>query len=676
MKAHYLLTLFIISTMWLTGVSSTYSLQAKTAVTKQGAILPAVAPPVTALACAPNSGVVAVGAYRQVQLWNVETGRKTGVLAGMPENVCSLAFSPDGRILAAGGGVPTLRGEVRLYDVASGRQTQVLAGHADMVYALAFTPDGKRLVTASGDKTLRIWNWRSGVTLNALKDHADSVYGVACSPDGRRLASTGVDRSIKIWDAPTGKPLFTFTGRAHNDTAYALAFSPDGKLLLSAGGDHVAKLWTVGPDADNTREFRRLPGHNKAVHAAVFSSDGLLIATGGADGMVNLWSGAGGGWLRELHGANDWIYTVCFTSDNRHVVAGGYDGQVLVWRASDGVLENTFSTRPNATRFDAPRPNAPRPNVTLTALKPGAVRANPAGALAMMPQKNADTLYQPVVVAEGFAFPEGPAYDGKGNLAVSNCNSDHIDKVSAEGRAILFKADLNKFTFEKSNGLTYHEDGSLYACDFGRKAILQIFPDGRTEIVADKCDDVGFKGPNDLAFDPEGNLYFTDPAGSDLEHPVGCVYRIARATRKVTRVASGMGFPNGLAFSADGKTLYLAESSRCRILKAAVKPDGSLETPQPFCQLPDKHIPDGINFDQAGNLYVGTVGPGLVTIIDKSGKIARTVSIPGTDVTNVEFGGKDLKTLYVTEAQKGIVYKMQVETGGLPLFRAPNNQVK
>lgn len=674
MKTQYISAFFIIATMLFTAAASICSSQTKTAVTKEAAILPAVAPPVTALACAPNSAIVAVGTYRQVQLWNVVTGRKTGVLAGMPENICVLAFSPDGRTLAAGGGVPTVRGEVRLYDVASGRQLRVLAGHTDMVYALAFTPDGRRLVTASGDKTLRIWNWRSGVSLNALKDHADSVYGIACSPDGRRLASTGVDRSIKIWDAATGKPLFTFTGRAHNDTAYALAFSPDGKLLLSAGGDRLAKLWTVGPDADSTREFRRLPGHAKAVHAAVFSPDGLMIATGGADGAVNLWSGAGGGWLRELHGAADWIYTVCFTSDNRHVVAGTYDGQAFVWRASDGVLEHTFSTRPNATRFDVPHPNSTRSNVTLSALNT-TVKANPAGAMPM-PQKNTDTLYQPVVVAEGFAFPEGPAYDGKGNLAVSNCNSDHIDKVSAEGRAILFKADPNKFTFEKSNGLTYHEDGSLYACDFGRKAILQIFLDGRTEIVADKCEDVGFKGPNDLAFDPEGNLYFTDPAGSDLEHPIGCVYRIARATRKVTRVANGMGFPNGLAFSADGKTLYLAESSRCRILKAAVKPDGSLEAPQPFCQLPDKHIPDGINFDQAGYLYVGTVGPGLVTIIDKAGNIARTVKIPGTDVTNVEFGGKDLKVLYVTEAQKGIVYKMQVETGGLPLFRAPNNQMK
>jgi gluconolactonase len=143
----------------------------------------------------------------------------------------------------------------------------------------------------------------------------------------------------------------------------------------------------------------------------------------------------------------------------------------------------------------------------------------------------------------------------------------------------------------------------------------------------------------------------------------------------VTWVAEGLAFPNGIAFSADAKMLYIAETMTFRILKAKVKPDGTLEKPELFCQMPKDHLPDGMNFDQASNLYVATC-PGLVTVIDKEGKISRTIKLPGTDVTNVEFSGKELKTLYVTEAQKGEVFKMQVEVGGLPLFRAPNNEVK
>lgn len=615
-----------------------------------------ISPPVTSLAFSPDGRTLAVGTFRQVQLWDVASGRRERALEGAADSVTALAFAPGGAVLAAGGGEPTQRGEVLLFDVKTGTVVRRLGQHTDVVYGLAYSPDGTKLVTASGDKTLRIWDTRTGAMSAVLKDHADSVYAVACSPDGSRIVSTGVDRSIKVWDARTGKPLFTFSGRVHNDTAYALAFSPDGSRLLSAGGDKVAKMWTVGGDADSTREFRRLAGHEGAVHCAAFSPDGMTIATGGSDRVVNLWTGVGGGWLRSLTGAADWIYAVAIAPDNAHVAAGTYDGTVLLWRIADGVLERTLATRLTS--------------VTMTAV--AAPAANAGGS----PQAAAPKPAEPVLAADGFQFPEGPAYDGKGNVFVSNCNSDYIGKLDAAGRAIQFKAASDRFTFEKTNGLTFFEDGSLFACDFGRKAIVQIFPDGRTEAYADKCGDEGFKGPNDLAFDPAGNLYFTDPVGSSASKPTGCVYRIERGSRKVTRVVEGIAYPNGIAFSADAKTLYIAESERYRILKARVKPDGSLKTPQLFCQMPDKHTPDGMNFDQAGNLYVATVGPGLVSVIDKEGKIARTIKLPGAQVTNVEFGGKELKTLYITEAEKGCVYKLQVEVGGLPLFRAPNNTIK
>ncbi|WP_309713078.1 SMP-30/gluconolactonase/LRE family protein, partial [Armatimonas sp.] len=279
-------------------------------------------------------------------------------------------------------------------------------------------------------------------------------------------------------------------------------------------------------------------------------------------------------------------------------------------------------------------------------------------------------------IAENFAFPEGPAYDGKGGVIVSNCQGNTINKVNKDGNAVLFTADPKKFTFGKTNGLAYGDDNALYACDFGRKAIMRIFSDGRTELYADKCDEQGFKGPNDLAFDPEGSLYLTDPVGSDAANPIGCVYRVEKGSRRVTKVASGLAFPNGIALSADAKTIYIAESKTFRILKAAIKPDGSLELPQVFCQLPDKHSPDGIGFDQAGNLYVATYGQSCVTVIAPDGKIARTISVPGSNVTNIEFGGKDYKTLYITEGKTGALYTTEVAIGGLPLFRAPQNEVK
>ena len=617
-----------------------------------------VAPPVTALAFSPDGKTLAVGSYREVQEWDMNTGKKRRTLIGPSEGVYALCFAPNGKTLAAGGGVPTIMGEVLLFDPKSGQIKNVLHEHSDVVYGLDYTPDGKRLVTASGDKTLRLWDAATGKSLKVMKDHADSVYGVRVTPDGTRILSTGVDRSIKVWDSLTGKPLFTFTGRAHNDTAYTLDFAPDGKHLLSSGGDNQAKMWLLGANADDTREYRTLPLHSRAVFAAAYSKDGMYIATASADKTVNVWSGVGGGFMRTLKGATDWVYAVRFTPDSRKIVAGTYDGKLLLWNAATGILEKIFSTRPALALMANAQSDPPE-------------------------KKDEIKYYAPVKMVDGIAFPEGPAYNGKGVLFASGCHSDVVYKINKEGKAEQFKASKDKFTFEKTNGMTFFEDGSLFACDQGRKAIVQIFMDGRMELYADKPDEGGaLVNPNDLAFDPDGNLYFTDPGNFDPKNPVGEIYRIARGTRKMTKVLSGRPAPNGIALSADGKTLYWGESQEFRVMRATIKPDGGLDAPELFYQMAKDNTPDGIAFDQSGNLYIANYEPGKVTVIDKNAKFVRDIPLPGDACTNVEFGGKEMKTLYITLANDkkpqpgGEVYQCNVEIGGLPLFRSPNNEVK
>jgi gluconolactonase len=158
-------------------------------------------------------------------------------------------------------------------------------------------------------------------------------------------------------------------------------------------------------------------------------------------------------------------------------------------------------------------------------------------------------LYEPIKVGDGLKAPEGPAYDGLGNVVVSNTGADYVTRFDEQGKAeVLWRASSTAFTFQKTNGMTYYRDGSLFVCDFGRKVIIRIYPDGRQELYADQYDGQPFKGPNDLAFDPRGNLYFTDPKGSDEHTPTGCVYRVESGSRKVTRVAEGLAFPNGIYF--------------------------------------------------------------------------------------------------------------------------------
>lgn len=270
-------------------------------------------------------------------------------------------------------------------------------------------------------------------------------------------------------------------------------------------------------------------------------------------------------------------------------------------------------------------------------------------------------------IAVGLQFPEGPAWDGKNTLYVSNCQGNWITRISPAGVDTFLTAATDPFTFEKTNGMTVFKDGHLYVCEFGRGAILRIHPDGKSEIYAERCAGQKLNRPNDLAFDAAGNLYFTDPNHYRRENPDGVVYRIAAGSRKVTVVATELAFPNGLAFSADGKFLYICESAFERVLRFTVQPDGSLTGKEIFVEMPGGD-PDGINFDAAGNLYVAHFGGGAVWIIAPDGSVRDKIQMPGKKPTNVEFGGPDLRTLFITEVETNAVYRLEVSVPGLRLM--------
>jgi len=272
-----------------------------------------------------------------------------------------------------------------------------------------------------------------------------------------------------------------------------------------------------------------------------------------------------------------------------------------------------------------------------------------------------------IKVADNLNFPEGPSWDGQSALYVSNCYSDWITKIH-DGIADTFLVQSENIPeFNRTNGLLFHNN-ILYACDFGNKAILKIDANKNVTILSTGTSERPLQRPNDLAMGPDGYLYVTDPLHYDKNNPDGAVYKIDPKTGETCIAIKNLAFPNGIAFSPDEQSLFVCESAFNRVLKyqfynGEIGPDRSV-----FIELSGGD-PDGIAFDKRGNLYIAHFGGGAVYIVHPSGKTACYLKTPGKKPTNLEFGGKNLKTLYLTEVETNAVYKLKTKIKGLPLFK-------
>ncbi len=269
--------------------------------------------------------------------------------------------------------------------------------------------------------------------------------------------------------------------------------------------------------------------------------------------------------------------------------------------------------------------------------------------------------------ADNLQFPEGPAWDGQEHVYVSNCYGGWITDIQKTGVDTFAVADSSKSCFRQSNGLAFNRDGFLYACDFGTGAIIRFDLSGQCEVVADGYRGQRFNRPNDLAFAPDGSLYFTDPKSYDRQNPDGKVYRYQLENDSVQLVADHLCFPNGIAISANGRWVYIAESAKERVLKFHLSKDGLLTERTVFANIPGGD-PDGIALDKKGNVYVAHFGGGKIIVFDAHGNQIAAIPVPGKKPSNLEFAGKDLKTLYVTEDETNAVYRARVPIAGLPLF--------
>ncbi|MGH9514426.1 MAG: SMP-30/gluconolactonase/LRE family protein [Terriglobales bacterium] len=265
-----------------------------------------------------------------------------------------------------------------------------------------------------------------------------------------------------------------------------------------------------------------------------------------------------------------------------------------------------------------------------------------------------------MVIATGFKFTEGPVWDSAGYLYFSDEAGNKIYRLYPNGK----KEEV--IAIGDPDGNTFDLQHRLIDCSSVLRALVEITPDGKYKILADKDHGKKLNTPNDVVLGPDGALYFTNPnmdfrPGMKQEIPFQGVYRLDD-TGNVRLLTKDLAQPNGLAFSPDGKRFYVDDSEQRNIRLYDVGADGSLTSGRIFGQEPggkDDGVPDGMKIDKAGNLFV--VGPKGIWVWDANGNHLGTIVVP-EQPANLAWGDKDYRTLYITATTS--VYRLETKTQG------------
>lgn len=251
-------------------------------------------------------------------------------------------------------------------------------------------------------------------------------------------------------------------------------------------------------------------------------------------------------------------------------------------------------------------------------------------------------------VAGEYLFTEGPAADAQGNVYFSDISAGRIYKWSPDGRVSVFLEGLNS-----PNGLAFTRDGLLIVCEGGNGRLISVNPQGYITVLADQYNGIRFNEPNDLWINPQGGIYFTDPAyQSTVVQDGEYVYYLTPDRSQLMRVINDLTRPNGIVGTPDGKNLYVADHGAGQTFAYTIQSDGTLTDKRLFVPLGS----DGVALDTAGNLYLTTNG--AVQILGPSGNPVQEIKIPQPP-TNVVFGGTDGTTLFITA--RTAVYTLQMQ---------------
>ncbi|RKU27374.1 hypothetical protein C6497_11540 [Candidatus Poribacteria bacterium] len=318
----------------------------------------------------PNGKYFAVASTIGIWIYDAHTGNELSLLREENPYIDSIAFSPDGSMLAYASNDEYLRildtsnwkiikrfqvenrytgpvifspdGKTLVsansdynavfWDVETGEQINIIEGHTSILTSMAFSTDGQTFVTGSWDKSIRLWDVQTGTHRTTYTKHTDGIAKIIFYPDGRTFVGVGYNRSdAHLWDAETGD----YLGEPKQPISSKSTFSPDGSTLAIASGREL-RIW----DVENEKFQFELTGHLYRISTISFSPDGRTLITGG-DGELNLWDVVSGAQKMSISGHSDYTYGLALSPDNRTIAVGSRE-EIRLWDAVSATIKTTL----------------------------------------------------------------------------------------------------------------------------------------------------------------------------------------------------------------------------------------------------------------------------------------------------------------------------------------------
>ena len=282
--------------------------------------------PIKSLVISNDGEIASANGEAEINLWQVNTGKKVGILKGHTERVTCLAISCDGRILISGGQDKT----IKFWDLQERKIIRTLDGYFDghlgKITALALTPDNQTLISCSADNSLKIWDVDLALEIQHIC-FSSAVTSLAVSPDGQLFCSGGLESELNIRSTKNGQVVRSIDNQSE---IFSLAFSPDGNLLATGGFDRDIKLW----DLITGKEIYTLMGHKDRVSKVLFSKDGKTLLSSSWDRTIKLWKLSTGTEIISKEAHSDKINSIAIAPNNRVLVSGSADNTIKLWHCN------------------------------------------------------------------------------------------------------------------------------------------------------------------------------------------------------------------------------------------------------------------------------------------------------------------------------------------------------